>query len=276
MSRTNTKLSKKALNAANVRHNYALQWCWNYEKMQGAGWAYAMAPVLKELYSTEEEVCRELERNAQFFNTNPFASALEFGACVALEEQYETEMSDSLKVALMGPLAAIGDTIATVLLRPPFWITAAGLASEGNWLSVLIVILPSLITHIAKWPLFNYGYNKGAEVIADVSGSGTLDKLQAAASILGVTVLGGFVPSMIGVVIGKIQIGTIVDEAGNVIPNYIDIQSSLNNMFPRLVPIAMVACCYWLIKEKKVSPLKVIGIVTATTFVLGALGILTK
>ena len=276
MARTNKKLSAKALKSACNRHALVLQWCWNYEKMQGSGWGYAMVPVVKELYDDTAEQCRELERHSQFFNTNPFASALEFGACVALEEAYETEMSDSLKSALMGPLAAIGDTIASVLLRPPLWIMAASLANEGNWFSLVLVMLPTLITFVAKWPLFNYGYKKGAEIINDVAGSGTLNKLQIAASILGMTVLGGFVPSMINIKFLPIKVGEIVNEAGEVIPNYFDLQSTLDASLPKILPISVVALCYYLIKVKGISALKCILILIVLTFVLGALGVVSK
>ena len=49
MARTNAKLSEQALKKAASRHNWTLQWCWNYERMQASGFAYAMVPVLKEL-----------------------------------------------------------------------------------------------------------------------------------------------------------------------------------------------------------------------------------
>ena len=114
------KLSQAALKQACNRHNWALQWCWNYEKMQAAGYAYAMVPVVKELYDGVEEQCRQLERHMQFYNTHPGSSALIMGAGVALEEGGQPEVHDSLKVALMGPLAGIGDTIQAVLVTPPF------------------------------------------------------------------------------------------------------------------------------------------------------------
>ena len=37
--------------------------------------------------------------------------------------------------------------------------------------------------------------------------------------------------------------------------------------------IALVAFCYWLLKSKKISPVKVILIVAVVAFVLGAAGI---
>ncbi|MBQ1878658.1 MAG: PTS system mannose/fructose/sorbose family transporter subunit IID [Erysipelotrichaceae bacterium] len=271
MTATNAKLSAGALKKAINRHNWALQWCWNYEKMQAAGYAYAMVPVIKELYDDNDEQCRQLERHMQFYNTHPGASALIFGADVALEEAYQTETGDSLKVALMGPLAGIGDTIQAVLVTPPFNIIAAGLAHEGNAIgAILASTLPLVALFVIRWPLFNYGYKKGVEVINDVSGAGTLDKLQVGASILGVTVMGGFVPSMIGkklpIPLGK---DTTID---GVTVKAKTLQEVLDAIFPHIVPLVLTFCCYWLIKNKKVSPLKVILILALVTFALGAVG----
>jgi len=273
MTATNAKLSNGALKKAINRHNWALQWCWNYEKMQAAGYAYAMVPVIKELYDDNDEQCRQLERHMQFYNTHPGASALIFGADVALEESYQTETGDSLKVALMGPLAGIGDTIQAVLVTPPFNIIAAGLAHEGNAIgAILASTLPLLALFILRWPLFNYGYKKGVEVINDVSGAGTLDKLQVGASILGVTVMGGFVPSMINKTL-PIKLGQDATIDGVTVKAK-TLQEVLDAIFPYIVPMLLTFACYWLIKVKKVSPLKVIALLAIVTFVLGAFGLM--
>jgi PTS system mannose-specific IID component len=273
MTATNAKLSNGALKKAINRHNWALQWCWNYEKMQAAGYAYAMVPVIKELYDDNDEQCRQLERHMQFYNTHPGASALIFGADVALEESYQTETGDSLKVALMGPLAGIGDTIQAVLVTPPFNIIAAGLAHEGNAVgAILASTLPLLALFILRWPLFNYGYKKGVEVINDVSGAGTLDKLQVGASILGVTVMGGFVPSMINKTL-PIKLGQDATIDGVTVKAK-TLQEVLDAIFPYIVPMLLTFACYWLIKVKKVSPLKVIALLAIVTFVLGAFGLM--
>lgn len=277
MARTNKKLSKKAVSKSALRYNACLQWCWNYEKMQGAGYAYAMVPAFKELYDDNDEICRNLERHMQFYNTNPFSGAVQFGASLALEEGYQTEIADSLKVALMGPLAAIGDTIQAILLNPPMNILAASLAAEGNWLAVLIAILPSFLTFVVRWPLFYYGYRKGEEVIADVAGTSTFDTLQVAASILGITVIGGFIPSILASLkVAAIEAGTIVNEAGEEVANMIEIQSTLDAILPYMIPVVLTGLCYLLIKKYRVSPLKTILLVAVLTFVLGALGILVK
>jgi len=270
MAKKNVKLSKKAISSANSRHNWGLQWCWNYERMQAAGYAWAMLPVIEELYDGVEEQCRQLERHMQFYNCHPGASALIMGADVALEENYETEVGDNLKVALMGPLAAIGDTIQAVLVTPPFNIVGAGLAAEENPLSIIVVTLPLIVLFLVRWPLFNYGYKQGINVINDVSGSGSLDNLQVAASILGMTVLGGFVPSILGSL--RIQDIPITTSAG--VEDVFSIQSALDAMLPFFIPLCLTAFCYWLIKVRKVTPLMTIIIVAVIAFVCGVFKII--
>ena len=198
MARTNAKLSEQALKKAASRHNWTLQWCWNYERMQASGFAYAMVPVLKELYDNNDEVCENLERHMQFYNCHPGGSSVIMGAAVALEEGYETDMSDSIKVALMGPLAGIGDTIQAVLVKPIAYIIAAGLAAEGSFLSLPVIILPLLALFLARWPLFKWGYKRSVAILEDIEGNTDFNTLRKAAQILGLTVVGGFVPSMIG------------------------------------------------------------------------------
>ena len=265
------KLTQDALKKACSRHNWALQWCWNYEKMQAAGYAYAMVPVIKELYDGEEEQCRQLERHMQFYNTHPGASALIFGAGVALEEGGQPEVHDSLKVALMGPLAGIGDTIQAVLVTPPFNIIAAGLANEGSAIgAILASSLPLVVLFILRWPLFNYGYKQGANVINDVSGAGNLDRLQVAANVLGVTVMGGFVPSMIGVKL-PVKLGSDLTIDGATVEAK-TLQQVLDAIFPYITPLALTFFCLYLIKNRKMSPLNVILILSVVTFILGAIG----
>ena len=278
MAKTNKKLSKEAVSKVCTRHNWVLQWCWNYEKMQASGYAYAMVPAFKELYDDNDEICRQLERHMAFYNTHPGASALICGADVALEESYQGEMGDSLKVALMGPLAGIGDTIQAVLVTPPFSIMGSAFAASGQYaLAIACTTLPVLALFIVRWPLFSYGYKKGADVIADVSGAGTMDKLQTMASILGITVVGGFVPSMISVTFNKGFLPTeLKNEAGEVIQSTSvggNIQSTLDSILPKALPIALVALCYWLVKAKKWTPVKVILLLCVIGFVGGAIGL---
>ena len=99
-----------------------------------------------------------------------------------------------------------------------------------------------------------------------------MDKLQTGASILGVTVMGGFVPSMIGAKL-SVKLGKdLVDGDGNVVQKAKTLQEALDAIFPYTLPLIITGCCYWAIKVKKLSPLKVIFALFVVAFVLGALG----
>jgi PTS system mannose-specific IID component len=274
MAKTNKKLSEKAKKSASLRHNWGLQWCWNYERMQASGFAWAMVPVIEELYDDNEERCRHLERHMRFYNSHPGASAIIGGAAVALEESYQPDMSDSIKVALMGPMAGIGDTIQAVLVQPLAFIIGASLAAEGNYLGVLVVVASMLLLWAARFPLFKWGYNRSVNIIEDISGNSDFNSMRDAAGILGLVVVGGFVPSMIGLRVAYQYVQSMTDEVtGNVATRTVSIQETLDRILPFMVPIIMVGFCYWMIKVKRVSPIRAILILAGITFVLGALGI---
>ena len=274
MARTNAKLSEQALKKAAKRHNWALQWCWNYERMQASGFAYAMVPIMQELYDNNDEVCENLERHMQFYNCHPGGSSVIMGAATALEEGYETDMSDSIKVALMGPLAGIGDTIQAVLVKPIAYIIAAALAAEGSFLSLPVIILPLFALFLARWPLFKCGYKRSVAILEDIEGNTDFNTLRKAAQILGLTVVGGFVPSMIGLALKYTYSRSLTDPTtGETVVKTVALQDTLDGILPKLLPIILVAFCYWLLK-KKINPVRVILIVAVIAFVLGALGIL--
>jgi mannose/fructose/N-acetylgalactosamine-specific phosphotransferase system component IID len=53
-----------------------------------------------------------------------------------------------------------------------------------------------------------------------------------------------------------------------------DLQKLLDSLLPYLLPIALVAFCYWMLKNRRLTPVKVIGIIAVITFVLGFAGLL--
>lgn len=269
MARTNKKLSEETKKRACRRHNWVLQYCWNYERMQASGWAYAMIPVMQELYDTNEEVCQNLERHMQFYNSNTNVAAMIFGAAVALEEDYQPEMASSIKVALMGPMASIGDTINAVLVQPFAYMMAASMAAEGSYMALPWIFIPFFLLWLGRFPLFSFGYKRSVHIIEDIGDNTDFALLRDGASILGLVVAGGFVPSMVNVSI-KWSYTRMINE----VEKTIHIQDTLNGILPYLLPICFVALCYWMLKIRSMKPLTVIGVIATIGFVLGALGIL--
>jgi len=270
MARTNNKLSDKAKKSAIHRYSLFLQNCWNYERMQASGYAYSMLPAMKELYDTDEEVCQQLERHNQFYNTHNLSASLQFGASLALEEDYQTDMSDSLKVALMGPLAGIGDTIVGVLIQPLAYMMSASLAAAGSFLSLFWLIIPFFfVVFYPRYPLARLGYKRSVNIIDDISANSNFNIIRDAAHILGLTVAGGFIPSMINATIKWTYTRVIND-----VESVIRIQDVFDGFIPYLLPVCFVGLCYWLLKFKKVKTIIVIGIIAVIGFIFGAIGIM--
>jgi PTS system mannose-specific IID component len=243
--------------------------------MQASGFAWAMVPVLKELYTTEEEICENLERHMQFYNSHPGSSAIVFGDSVALEEGYQPEMSDSIKIALMGPLASIGDTLQGALVTPFAYLISAALAIQpfpGNLLSIPMLLVPFLIYFIARWPFFWWGYKQSTKIIEDMSGQSDFNLLRDAAQVLGLTVIGGFIPDILKGFTFKLTWTQMID--GKPAGDPFDLQKLLDGMVPYLLPIGLVAFCYWMLKNRRMTPVTVILVITVITFILGAVGIL--
>jgi PTS system mannose-specific IID component len=178
-------------------------------------------------------------------------------------------MSQSIKVALMGPMAGIGDTIQAVLIVPFANIISAALANDGNYLSLLVAVVPLLLLFMARWPVFWWGYNRSVKIIEDVSGSTDFNTLREAAQILGLTVVGGFVPSMV-----RISLKYAYTQEIDGVAKSIKLQDTLDGILPYLLPIALVALCYWLLKTVKLTPVRVICLIAVVTFIFGALGVL--
>lgn len=277
-------MSEKRLTKAELNKTWFTWICWaqicyNYERMMGLGFCHTMSTAINKLYAdNEEERKAALVRHMAYYNTENTWGAIVPGIVCSLEEarangeNVDPQAISNLKTALMGPLAGIGDTIQGVLITPPFNIIAASLAAEGNWASILVSTLPLLALFIARWPLFNYGYKQGVNIIEDVSGVGKFDKLQHGSSILGCTVMGGFVPSMLNVKL-PIKIGKdLVNEAGEIIQEAKTLQQVLDGIMPCLVPVVFTGICYYLVKFKKAKPLISILIVALVSFVLGAIG----
>lgn len=64
------KLTKQDINKVYVRNLFALQFGWNYEKMQGLGYSYVIMPALKRLYGDDpEKMKRALKMQSSYFNT---------------------------------------------------------------------------------------------------------------------------------------------------------------------------------------------------------------
>lgn len=196
----------------NLRHIF---WCsghmwgdFTMVKMEGNTYAYCMLPVINEVYGDNKELVTEaFVRNTEFFNTHASVSGLIFGLSYALErerslnpEAVSGEMITNIKTSLMGPLAAIGDSIFFNCIRVISAGIGISLAAQGNPLGVLLfVAIYGGIFLAVKWYLLNLGYTVGTETITKAFQSGIIQSLSDAACAMGLVMVGSLVSSMVSI-----------------------------------------------------------------------------
>ncbi|MFN8650060.1 PTS system mannose/fructose/sorbose family transporter subunit IID [Streptococcus sp.] len=282
-----------------------LQGSWNYERMQNLGWAYALIPAIKKLYTKKEDQAAALERHLEFFNTHPYVAAPIIGVTLALEEEKAngTEIDDAaiqgVKIGMMGPLAGIGDPVFWFTVRPILGALGASLASSGNIVGPLIFFFGWNIIRMAfLWYTQEFGYKAGSEITKDLSG-GILKDITKGASILGMFILavlvqrwvsinftidlpgkqlseGAYVVFPEGAVTGPELKGILGDALSGMSLDQVQaqtLQGQLNSLIPGLMGLLLTFLCMWLLK-KKVSPITIIIGLFALGIVARLLGIM--
>lgn len=266
-----------------------LQGSWNYERMQNLGWAYALIPAIKKLYTSKEDRAAALKRHLEFFNTHPYVAAPIMGVTLALEEEKAngTDIEDAaiqgVKIGMMGPLAGIGDPVFWFTVRPILGALGASLAQAGNIAGPLIFFIGwNLIRMAFLWYTQELGYKAGSEITKDMSG-GILKDITKGASILGMFILAVLVERWVSIVFtvnlpGKVlskgayiewpkgnvsgdQLKTILGQVNDKLSfdkiQVDTLQKQLDSLIPGLMGLLLTFACMWLLK-KKVSPITII------------------
>ena len=266
-----------------------LQGSWNYERMQNLGWAYALIPAIKKLYSSKEDQAAALERHLEFFNTHPYVAAPIMGVTLALEEErangaeIDNAAIQGVKIGMMGPLAGIGDPVFWFTVRPILGALGASLALAGNILGPIIFFVGWNIIRMAfLWYTQEFGYKAGSEITKDLSG-GILQDITKGASILGMFILAVLVERWVSITFALKLPSTQLSEgayinfpSGNVTGEELQgilgdfasglslsaertntLQGQLDSLIPGLMGLLLTFLCMWLLK-KKVSPIVII------------------
>ncbi|HEY3470522.1 MAG TPA: PTS system mannose/fructose/sorbose family transporter subunit IID [Amycolatopsis sp.] len=271
-STVDSRLTKQELRRVFRRYFWSSQISWNYERMQALGFAYSMEPVLRRLYPDKADYVAGLQRHLQFFNTSVLIGGpLILGSSVALEEAGTPKSAASTKVALMGPLAGIGDTVVFALYNSIVFTMGASWALQGNWLgpafAAVMVLVPYAL--VRRWQ-FGFAYREGKRLAGHLA-AGALARVAQGATVLGFVVLGGFIPSIVKVVTTLTYRQTTTVQ-GQAVTQSVAIQDRLDELVPFLLPVLVTAGVYLLTVKARLRPVWVIGIVVVAGVVLGWLG----
>ena len=246
---------------------------YNYERLQGTGFAHAMTPIISRLYHTPEDVKAALQRHLVFFNTEPNFGNVVHGTVIAMEEQrangapIDDDAINSVKSGLMGPMAGIGDSISQGTLTPILLALGIGIAggtadiaigtgsggiptiaagTTGNPIGAIVyAVLISVIVIAIGYLAWMQGYSRGRSFVTELLRSGAIDRVLVGAGVLGNLVLGAIAARFV-----VIYLAPTVTIAGA----SLNLQSGLlDPIFTGLLPLAIVLGTWWLIR--RVSPL---------------------
>lgn len=281
------KISLKTLKKAWVNWFFWHGCSQQAESMLGMSFAQSMAPVIDELYDTKEEKAEALKRHLTLFNTEQQVGSICNGIVCGLEEansnkECTPELISGVKVALIGPTSAIGDslwvaTIIPILLTICLSISQA--SATTSWLGPVIYMVAYPIgTAILSWNLFKLGYKSGLDGMHNFMSTGKLGSLTDTMTVLGLTVVGALTASFVTVSVPFKIVRDVFDATtGEVLKGQVIFEADkmLNAIFPKLLPLLLTLGVYYLYSKKKWSPLKLMGLILVIACIFTFIGYAT-
>lgn len=254
-------LDKKTLNKM-VWRSLNLQASFNYERMQAAGWLYCILPGLEKIHGdNKDDLKASMEHNLEFFNTHPFLVTFVMGIVLSMEQQKaDINTIRAVRVAAMGPLGGIGDAIFWFTLVPITAGITANMAISGSLAGpILFLLIFNGVQFAIRFWLMNWSYKLGSSAIELLTANAK--EFTRAASMLGVFIVGALTSNYGGTTIAL----TIENGESPIV-----IQSILDGVLPKLIPLGITLGLYFLIRKKGWTPVACIGLL----LVVGLLGAL--
>ncbi len=263
-------LTKKDYLKTTLR-SYFLQNGFNYNSYQGTGYLFVILPALRKIYKNEPEKLKEVAMaNIEFYNTNPHVLPFETSMHVAMYDHGEDiESSRSIKMALMGPLAGIGDSIAQFGLAPLFSTIFAGLAMDGLAFAPMAFWIAMIVSMLAiKLSMGYLGYKLGTSIIDTLSEK--IGQVSNAANIVGVTVISALAVTFVKAKIGIEYVTTLASGEEQIV----SIQTILDKILPNMLPAVITIIVFTLVKKYKWSTYKLLALLFVLGISLSYFGIL--
>lgn len=286
VDRDNDSTDEKKLTNKDLRKAYT-RWWMSHETMRtfergiGPAFFYGMYPLLKKIYSDDEEQLKEaVKRSLNFFNGQFSWVGSVLGITASLEEERKRELDENngeevtvttdvienTKVALFGPLAGIGDSITNGTIHYIFIALFLPLAMDGNWIGAILPLIVFVIWSYVEGQAFTrLGYNLGRNAASELLGGGAMKEWIDALSLLGV-----FMTGIIGASFVSLESSLVIELQGETWA----IQDILNDLVPGLLPLALVMGVYFYFEKKGLKPLNAILWVTLIVGFLATIGIL--
>lgn len=229
--------------------SWTIQASWNYERQMNLGFLYGISPTLNRIYKDPKDIDKKksaYKRHLAFYNCTPQTSSFVLGLSASMEEQlsqnpddFDPESISAVKSSLMGPLSGIGDSFFQGTVKVLAFGLGINFAQKGNILGPILALLICLVpARLVTWYGAKWGYTAGNQFLTKLNSEGAMDRVMFIAGVVGLMVIGSMVASMISLTT-PLHMGTTFK-----------LQSTLNTIMPKLIPISLTMFMYWLIQKK--------------------------
>lgn len=245
---------------------YFLQNGYNYGNYEGLSYANLLFPALRRVCPDEGTFRRELKESMGYCSVNPnFLPILTSIHLVTMNQGISGKESRDIRVALMGPLAGIGDSLVQFCFAPVFSTIGAAMAGQGM-IEGPIVFLLGMNGLLLGLKLFseNLGYSLGVSLSGRLRDR--LDSLSGAARSIGTAVIAGLAVSCV-----DIKMTLAFGKGGQ---NVLDMQGFLDLLLPGALPAAYTGLLFYLIRAKGWSMYRLVGLTLGIGILLQAAGVL--
>ncbi|MCL5997957.1 MAG: PTS system mannose/fructose/sorbose family transporter subunit IID [Chloroflexi bacterium] len=259
---------------------------YSFERLQGSGFACALASAIQRLYPRVEDRAAAMQRHLAFFNAEPNWGSIILGITLRMEEQHaagrmNAESIPATKQSLMGVISGFGDSISQGAILPLVLSIALAISLSPSetlpWqafnsaflgpvhgepafpviavIVYLLMICPLMLA--ISYLSFHVGYQSGHEAVITLLGHRTLKRWEAIALQLGAFTLGALAatPTITG-----LRLHIIAGAAGQV--------------FELATPLALVLLFYMLVQRFQVRPAFILAGIIISSLLLSLAGII--
>lgn len=266
------KLTPKDIRQCTNRLYIGAEMSNSYERLQALVFCVSMIPALKKLYPDKEEFKAALKRHLMFYNTDSIPGGIILGITIGMEEEKSQgkELADEtitgMKTGLMGPVAAIGDTIIWAAYMPILIALFLPLANQGNPLGgILPLIIYPVTTYILMRYLASTGYRVGKESVLKILKNGAMQAVIFVANVIGLMMMGALTADYV-----TIDSPLTITASGS---EFV-VQDFLDSILPGILPLAAVFLIYWYMVRKGQKFTRILLAVIAISLIGGITGIL--
>lgn len=202
-----TEQKKKSIVRRLFTRVWWLMFCTSYTKQQGTSTVWQLEPFIADIYGKDtDEYYDALQRHQNFFNTTPMFASFIYAIVISMEyerkaaldagEEFDDNSIEAIKVALMGPIAGIGDSIQLSCLRVIATGVAIGFSQQGSWLGpILFALVYNVPNQIIHWFCGSLGMKLGTGFITEAMASGKMQAFTKGFTVLGMIMVGAMTAS---------------------------------------------------------------------------------